>query len=127
MLETTRATRFLPGSNVKGEVVGANWRFLLPALHHDRIVSFGRPGHATLAGLEAACEELVVIEEGAPASAPDRSADVVLVQGRGVPVHEIQRVLSTAEPSEDQLEVGSAALQEILRAETGDTSLSSAA
>jgi uncharacterized protein YqhQ len=40
---------------------------------------------------------------------------------------EIQRVLSTAEPSEDQVEVGSAAVQEILRAETGDTSLSSAA
>ena len=94
VLETTRATRFLPGSNVKGEVVGANWRFLLPALRHDRIVSFGRPGRATLAGLEAACEELVVIEEGTPANAPDRSADVVLVQGKGVTQHEIQRVLA---------------------------------
>ena len=37
------------------------------------------------------------------------------------PGHEVQRVLATREPSERQLEVGRAALAEILRVETGDT------
>ena len=36
------------------------------------------------------------------------------------PGHEVQRVLATREPSERQLEVGRAALAEILRVETGD-------
>jgi uncharacterized protein YqhQ len=34
------------------------------------------------------------------------------------PGHEIQRVVGTREPSAEQLEVGRAALSEILRAET---------
>ena len=57
----------------------------------------------------------------------ERSPDSPLGRGVHAAGHEIQRVLSTVEPTEDQLEVGSAALQEILRAESGDTSLSSAA
>jgi uncharacterized protein YqhQ len=38
------------------------------------------------------------------------------------PGHEVQRVLATREPSEQQLEVGRAALAEILRVESGDSS-----
>jgi len=49
--------------------------------------------------------------------------------GRGVHAagHEIQRILSTKEPTDEQLEVGTAALREILRVETDGTSRSGAA
>jgi uncharacterized protein YqhQ len=57
----------------------------------------------------------------------EREPDSPLGRGIHAAGHEIQRVLSTAEPTDEQLEVGAAALQEILRAESGDTSLSGAA
>jgi uncharacterized protein YqhQ len=75
-------------------------------------------GLAGLASVSAAVEVFAYAE---------RAPDSPLGRGIHAAGHEIQRVLSTAEPTEDQLEVGSAALQEILRAESGDTSLSGAA
>ena len=60
--------------------------------------------------------ELFAYAERSPDSAVGR-----MIHAAG---HEIQRVLSTREPTDGQLEVGSAALREILRVETGDTSLS---
>jgi len=60
--------------------------------------------------------ELFAYAERSPDSAVGR-----MIHAAG---HEIQRVLSTREPTDEQLEVGSAALREILRVETGDTSLS---
>ena len=74
-----------------------------------------RPGPVTrgLAGLASVsgAVELFVYAERNPDSAIGRA-----VHGMG---HEIQRLFSTREPSPEQLEVGSAALQEILRAEAG--------
>src|SRR5689334_5360467 len=65
MLDTTLATEFIPGTNLKGEVAGANWSFLLPSLDLERIVCFGAPsGSASLArllSLARLCDELVVI------------------------------------------------------------------
>jgi len=87
----------------------------------ERLVRNPRPiarGLAGLASVSAAVEVFAYAE---------RAPDSPLGRGIHAAGHEIQRVLSTAEPSDDQLEVGSAALQEILRAETGETSLSSAA
>ncbi|MFN8476212.1 MAG: hypothetical protein U0074_00080 [Kouleothrix sp.] len=43
MLDITLATEFLPGTNVKGEVTGANWLFLLPMMDIARVVCFGVP------------------------------------------------------------------------------------
>jgi uncharacterized protein YqhQ len=87
----------------------------------ERLVRNPGPAARGLAGLASvsAAVELFAYAERAP--------DSPLGRGIHVAGHEIQRVLSTAEPTEDQLEVGSAALQEILRAESGDTSLSGAA
>jgi uncharacterized protein YqhQ len=65
-------------------------------------------GLAGLAGVGAAVE-LFVFAERNPDSAVGRA-----VQGPG---HEIQRLLSTREPTPEQLEVGKVALQEVLRAE----------
>ncbi|MGH3036358.1 MAG: hypothetical protein ACRDMU_04185, partial [Gaiellaceae bacterium] len=33
----------VPGSNMKGDVAGANWWFLLPSLRAERIVCLGEP------------------------------------------------------------------------------------
>jgi uncharacterized protein YqhQ len=47
----------------------------------------------------------------------ERNSDTVLARLLRRPGHEIQRLFGTREPSEDQLEVGRAALAEILRVE----------
>jgi uncharacterized protein YqhQ len=47
----------------------------------------------------------------------ERHADTRLAHALRRPGHELQRVLGTREPDERQLEVGRAALSEILRAE----------
>jgi len=75
MLDTTLATEFIPSTNLKGEVAGANWSFLLPSLDLDRIVCFGAlssKGYpARLISLARLCNELVVI------CADERMAQVV--------------------------------------------------
>lgn len=48
----------------------------------------------------------------------ERHGDTVLARMLRRPGHELQRVLGTREPTEDQLEVGRAALAEILRVES---------
>jgi len=47
MLELTLATQFVPGTNLRGEVSGANWMFLLPALDLERVICwvYHRPEH----------------------------------------------------------------------------------
>ncbi len=77
----------------------------------DRL--FSRPGPvaraaAGVAGVSGAVE-LFAFAERRPESALGRAIHAV--------GHQIQRLLSTREPSPEQLEVGSAALQEVLRAE----------
>ncbi|MEO7910104.1 MAG: aminoglycoside phosphotransferase family protein [Roseiflexaceae bacterium] len=75
MLDTTLATEFIPSTNLKGEVAGANWSFLLPSLDLDRIVCFGalspKGSPARLISLARLCNELVVI------CADERMAQVV--------------------------------------------------
>jgi uncharacterized protein YqhQ len=47
----------------------------------------------------------------------ERHEDTALARALRRPGHELQRVLGTREPTEEQLEVGRAALAEILRVE----------
>jgi Phosphotransferase enzyme family len=56
--------RFVPGSNVKGAVGGANWCFLLPDLDLGRIVCLGRPSSAGLATLASLGDEVAVCAPG---------------------------------------------------------------
>ena len=49
----------------------------------------------------------------------ERHAGTRTAQALRLPGHELQRVLGTREPTAEQLEVGRAALDEILRAEGG--------
>jgi uncharacterized protein YqhQ len=73
----------------------------------------GRPGPAANAAVAlssmAAAVEVFAWSE--------RHADTRVAHALRRPGHELQRVLGTREPDERQLEVGSAALAEILRAE----------
>jgi hypothetical protein len=61
VLETTLAMTFAPGTNVKGEVPGANWIFLLPRLAFVRVVILGTPTPADLRALAAHAQEIVVL------------------------------------------------------------------
>jgi len=61
MLETTLSTVFIPGTNVKGEVAGANWTFVLPNLHQRRVISLEAPATTTLKTLAGLSDEVIVI------------------------------------------------------------------
>ena len=81
----------------------------------ERLASNPGPTARALAGLASVsgAVELFAYAERAPGSAVGRA-----IHAAG---HAIQRLLSTREPTEEQLEVGSVALREILRAEAGQT------
>jgi uncharacterized protein YqhQ len=87
----------------------------------ERLIRDPSPAARGLAGLASvsAAVELFAYAERAPDSRVGR-----MIHAAG---HEIQRVLSTREPTPEQLEVGSAALREILRAESGDSGRSAGA
>lgn len=51
MLEITLSTNFIPGTNLKGQVAGANWAFLLPNLNLKAILCIGVPDVTSLATL----------------------------------------------------------------------------
>ena len=59
-LETTPEAHFVPGTNLKGAVDGANWCFLLPGLDLGRILSLGSPSPAALATLSKLGQEVAV-------------------------------------------------------------------
>jgi uncharacterized protein YqhQ len=81
----------------------------------ERLIENPGPVARGLAGLASvsAAVELFAYAERAPDSEVGRALHVT--------GHEIQRLLSTREPTPEQLAVGSAALREILRAEAGDS------
>jgi uncharacterized protein YqhQ len=49
----------------------------------------------------------------------ERHGETAAARALRLPGHELQRVIGTREPTEEQLAVGRAALAEILRAEAG--------
>jgi hypothetical protein len=60
MLDTTLATEFIPGTNIRGEVAGANWTFLLPQLELGRVICFGAPQAAALVTLARRADRVTV-------------------------------------------------------------------
>lgn len=61
MLETTLSAQFSPSANLKGQVAGANWLFLLPSLPLERVICLGMPARTTLTSLAALCREVAVL------------------------------------------------------------------
>ena len=43
MIEMTLATKFIPGTNLSGNLACADWRYLLPSLELDKILCIGAP------------------------------------------------------------------------------------
>lgn len=75
MLDTTLATTFVPGTNLKGDVAGANWTFLLPSLELDHVLCLGRPSKAAWATLTRLGEVTILgDEEGAQPSSNGNTA-----------------------------------------------------
>jgi hypothetical protein len=108
-LRTTLREEFVPGSNLKGAVEGANWCFLLPSLEIGRVVCVGAPSPPALATLSRLSNEIVLWapsrdlrrlrsviggdaskkislleRDGGPIPLPDRSADVMLLARHGL-------------------------------------------
>src|SRR3990172_1993746 len=61
MLENTLSTQFIPGTNVKGDVAGANWSFLLPVLELDRVLCIGVPAPTTFKTLTRLSREVIIL------------------------------------------------------------------
>ena len=80
MLDTTFDTRFDPASNLKGDSVGASWRFLLPSLALDRVVVLGATSDATLRALRQTAREVIVVTDARQGA---RGSADLLVLGDG--------------------------------------------
>jgi SAM-dependent methyltransferase len=65
MLETTRATAFIPATNLRGGVAGANWLFLLPSLELHLVVCLGAPPATTLVPVSRFSQDVAVISTNA--------------------------------------------------------------
>jgi hypothetical protein len=60
MFETTLTTDYTPGTNLKGDLAHADWRFLLPSLQLDNILCFGMPSETLLSSLSRMGHRLFV-------------------------------------------------------------------
>jgi hypothetical protein len=135
-LRTTLREEFVPGSNLKGAVEGANWCFLLPSLEIGRVVCVGAPSPPALATLSRLSNETVVWapsrdlrrlrsviggdaskkislleRDGGPIPLPDRSADVMLLARHG-PTGSLSHDRTTQEEFERLLKPGGVAYAE---------------
>jgi SAM-dependent methyltransferase len=68
MLDTTLATEFVPGTNLQGDVVGANWSYLLPSRELDQIVCLGAPPIAAVMTLARLGRDVAVVSADARAN-----------------------------------------------------------
>lgn len=100
MLERTLRTQFVPGTNLRGNVAGANWTYLLPSLEMEHILCIGAPPSATLAALARLGRVSIVAEPHALADLEplDRWGNVARVE-RGadgaltLPAHSVDLAL----------------------------------
>ncbi len=60
MLDVTLNTKFVVGTNVRGDMASADWRFLLPRLSFERVLCLGTPALATVAVLSEMSESIII-------------------------------------------------------------------
>lgn len=60
MLETTLNASYRPGTNVKGDVSGANWTFALPSLELEQVVCVGLPSGPSLRQLASIADRVLI-------------------------------------------------------------------
>lgn len=64
MLDRTLATDFSPGINLKHDLAGASWTYLLPSLELEHIVCFGAPSPASLTTLSRiSCQVTIICQK----------------------------------------------------------------
>ena len=63
MLDNAVGMVFNPGSNLKGQVAGANWSFLLPDMNLERILCYGKPSLRAQETLNHLSREVLIITE----------------------------------------------------------------
>lgn len=61
MIETTLATEFIPATNLQGDMVSADWRYLLPNLNNDSVLCLGIPELANLKVLSTIGKRIFVV------------------------------------------------------------------
>lgn len=86
MLETTFATTFVPGSNLRGEVSGANWLFVLPALALEHSLCLGQPAPTTLHALRRASRRLSLVLPPGTTPPVDGAAEGTLLLAHSLPL-----------------------------------------
>ena len=64
MLDTTMATTFVPGTNLRGEAAGGNWIYILPSLEINKTICVGVPTSKTLKTLQKISHSIVILCEG---------------------------------------------------------------
>jgi len=81
MLQRTLSTQFVPGTNLRGDVTGANWIYLLPTLALEHSLVLGAPSRASLAALVRLGRVSIAADPSAVADLLplDRWGDVALV------------------------------------------------
>lgn len=65
MLEMMLNTKFAPGSNLKGDMACADWRFLLPSLDLQEVLCLGMPSMEVVSVLSTICRRLHVVSADA--------------------------------------------------------------
>jgi len=61
MLKLTLNTKFVPGSNISGDMACADWRFLLPSLDLEEILCLVAPSVNVVSVLSTICQRLNVV------------------------------------------------------------------
>ncbi|MGH2570141.1 MAG: hypothetical protein ACRDGR_02870, partial [bacterium] len=64
MIETTLRTSFVPGTNLRGDIAGANWTFLLPSMELDHAICLGAPPTEALATLARIAKRVTIVAKG---------------------------------------------------------------
>ncbi len=61
MLDTTINTKFVVGTNLRGDMASADWRFLLPRLKFGSVLCLGVPALPTVFVLANMCESVLLV------------------------------------------------------------------
>ena len=64
MIETTLRTSFVPGTNLRGDIAGANWTFLLPTMELDHAICLGAPSIEALPTLARIAKRVTIVATG---------------------------------------------------------------
>jgi hypothetical protein len=89
VLDTTLKTEFTPGTNLRGDLARADWRFLLPSLRLGTVFVFGLPSLDELTVLSGSASQLYVASfdinalEGLERAVRERGLPNVEVLARG--------------------------------------------